>query len=164
VKLNESIAIPFTWNESSSLALELAKPIKWARIYFYPLDFPNAVTLLRPDGTALEIRSAMHDITERVEVGVLTFNPTSIAEGTGTIIELPRSFADGITVSKLTIHEGEVSAESGIILKANNNEELVVVAGAYPYSLAISGAVTLLRKFDPEYPMDAYDREIMQNF
>jgi hypothetical protein len=71
---------------------------------------------------------------------------------------LPSAFQDEIAISKLIIHESGTSAESGVILKASNGDEIVIVAGAYPCSLAVYGILSLPNIFKPEYPIDRYTR------
>lgn len=48
--------------------------------------------------------------------------------------------------------------ESGIVLKASDGSEVVVVAGAFPYFLALSGVLPAPYSFQPEYPLDQYSR------
>ena len=61
-------------------------------------------------------------------------------------------------MTKLIIHESGTSAESGLILKASNGDELVIVAGAYPYSLAVLGVPPIPYIFEPEYEIGHYTR------
>lgn len=48
--------------------------------------------------------------------------------------------------------------ESGLILKASSDDELVIVAGAYPYSLAVLGVPPIPHIFEPEYEISPYTR------
>jgi hypothetical protein len=43
-------------------------------------------------------------------------------------------------------------------LTGNNKDEIVIVAGDYPYSLAVRGVPSLPEIFKPEYPIDRYSR------
>jgi hypothetical protein len=74
------------------------------------------------------------------------------------MIDLGFAFRGGdIKASKLIIEESRTTAESGVILHAGS-EELVIVAGAFPFTLAICGLKAAPFKFDPEYPLDLYTR------
>jgi hypothetical protein len=68
------------------------------------------------------------------------------------------AFQGEIVVSKLIIHESGTSAESGVVLKAGNGEEIMVVAAAAPYFLAVLGVVSMPHIFEPEYQLDRYTR------
>jgi hypothetical protein len=49
--------------------------------------------------------------------------------------------------------------ESGVVLSARDGGELVIVAGAFPYSLAILGIGEAPHHFEPEYPLNSYQRQ-----
>jgi hypothetical protein len=74
-----------------------------------------------------------------------------------TVVDVAASFECEIEVSKLVIQESGTSGESGVILKGGGNE-IVIVAGAYPYSIAVSGVLSVPHIFEPEYPIDRYTR------
>lgn len=117
------------------------------------------VTLWRTNQTGLTIQSGMHRIAERIEVGVLEFELAHSAVSRGAhFIDLPSSFASHFKVMKLTICEADVEAESGLVLVAADGKELIVVAGVYPYSLAVSDLPSIPQAFEPEYPLDRYTK------
>ena len=117
---------------------------------------PISVTLWRSDGTGMQIQSAMHDIAERLEVGVLAFSLVDSLLPDELVVELPPAFGGPIKVTKLTIVESGVRAESGILLEASDGSQVVVVAGANPYTLAVRGVVDQPHVFEPEYPLINY--------
>jgi hypothetical protein len=45
-----------------------------------------------------------------------------------------------------------------VILKGDDGDEMIIVAGVKPYCLAISGFPSAPSKFEPEYPLDRYAR------
>jgi len=100
----------------------------------------------------------MHDVAERLEVGVLNFEIAPPIQPGDRIVDVGSAFQRDIVVSKLVINESGTSAESGLILKATNGDELVIVAGAYPYSLAVLGLPPMPHIFEPEYEIDRYTR------
>ncbi len=148
----------FVWGDATPLAAELSKPIKRVSVEFgIPNVGPNSLTLWRSDGTGLRLHTEMHDVALKREVGVLNFEHVSALRPGETLVDIA-SFQDRIVVSKLLIHESGTSAESGVVLKASSGEEIVIVAGAYPYSLAILGVASIPHIFEPEYPIDLYTR------
>jgi hypothetical protein len=148
--------LPFVWVEGTPLAAELRRPIGQVSLEFDHRG-PMFITLWRSDGTGLRVRSQMHDVAERREVGALNFDRVRAPRPEETIADLPSAFHGEIVVSKLVIHESGTTAESGVIL-TGNNDEIVIVAGAYPYSLAVRGVPSLPGIFNPEYPIDCYSR------
>jgi hypothetical protein len=124
-----------------------------------PNGGPGFVTLWRSDGSGLRMYTDMHDVAERREVGVLNFERVFAPHPDEFVESMEATFGGEAEVSKLIIHESGTSAESGVILKAQTGEELVVVAASAPYSLALQG-LKLSRPhiFQPEYPLNRYDR------
>jgi len=119
---------------------------------------PFAVTLWRQAEVGTRIESAMHDLAERVEVGVLSATRVNAPLADEVFVEVPIEFAESLALTKLIIEVESSRLESGIMLTGRNGRELVIVAGAYPYSLAILGLSDALERFEPEYPLDAYKR------
>jgi hypothetical protein len=150
--------LSFGWKEQSSLAAELARPIKRVSVEFAFHERPVYVTLWRADGTGLLVHSDMHDLAERVEVGVLQFSYVFAPEPQEAIVEASPVFDGELLVSKLIIQESGTESESGIILRAVNGEEMVIVAGVNPYSVAIRGVALLGYTFEPEYELERYSR------
>lgn len=152
-------SLSFRWAGPTSLAAELSKPIKQVSVGAgITKSGPGFATLWRPDETGLRLYSQMHDVAERREVGVLNFELVSAPRPDETIADVASAFQGEIVVSKLIIHESGTSAESGVVLKAGNGEEIIVVAGAAPYFLAVRGVLSLPDIFHPEYSIDRYTR------
>jgi hypothetical protein len=150
-------SLSFVWTGQTSLATELSKPLKEISIEFEPHGWPMFTTLWRQDGTGLRLYSQMHDIAKRKEVGVLQFEYASSPKNDETIVDIATTFSCRVTACKLVVHESGVSAESGVVLKANNTE-IVIVASSNPYFLAVSGILSVPHIFEPEYPIDRYER------
>jgi len=148
--------LSFSWNEKTSLLKELAKPISRASINCDNTGRPFWLTLWRADGTGLRIKSSMHDLAERVEVGVLMFNFIDAIPDGEKIIDLPEEFNQENSILKLSIIESGFKAESGIIIKGMNDLKIIVVAGVMPYSIAINGLYDGPRMFEPEYQIKNY--------
>ena len=157
--VNATKYLSFGWDGPTPLAAELSRPIKQVSFDFpIPNAGPNSVTLWRSEETGLRLRTEMHDVAERIEVGVLNFEQVSSHLPDERIADVASAFQSEIAVTKLVIHESGTSAESGLILKASNGDELVIVAGAYPYSLAVLGVLPMPHIFEPEYEIGQYNR------
>jgi hypothetical protein len=151
-------SLPFVWEESTSFGDELSGPVKQVFLEFGPHGWPMFVTFWRFDETGLRLHSEMHDVAERIEVGVLSFSRISTPPVDKTIVDAASAFSREITAFKLVIEESDTIAESGVVLKAGS-DEIVVVASARPCMLAVSGvSLPAPHMFEPEYPIDRYIR------
>lgn len=119
---------------------------------------PFAVTLWQSTASGTRIESAMHDLAERIEVGVLSATRVSKPAENEVFVEMPIEFSGHLALTKLSIDFELHRLESGIVLTAEGGRELVVVAGAYPYSLAVRGLGDAPNLFKPEYPLSTYQR------
>jgi hypothetical protein len=157
--LNTTKYLSFVWAGPTTLPAELRRPIKQVSLEFpIPNTGPNSVTLWRSNEDGLRLCTEMHDVAERIEVGVLNFKQVSSHRTDERIADVASAFQSEIAVSKLIVHESGTSAESGLILKASNSDEIVIVAGAYPYSLAVLGVPPMPHIFEPEYQIGHYMR------
>jgi hypothetical protein len=150
--------IPFIWNGENPLEHEITLPFH--KIFLWIDEKhgrPMLLALLREDGSGIRVSSQMFDIAKWTEVGILEFDLVRSSQLTdGQIFELPEKFEAPITATKLTIVESEVMAESGIILTGQNGSEIIVLAGVYPYTIAVQGIIDLPHVFEPEYPLVDY--------
>ena len=147
------------WAGPESLSAALSQAIKRISVAFYiPNSGPRFVTLWHSNGTGVRIFTEMYDIAERTEVGVLKLEPASTPEASEVNASLTSHFRGRVTAHKLVISESGTRAESGVALVNEDGDELVIVAGAYPYSLAVKGVSPLPHIFEPEYSLNRYDR------
>jgi hypothetical protein len=157
--LNTPKYLSFGWAGPTPLVAELRRPITQVSLEFpIPNTGPTFVTLWRSPEAGLRLYTHMHDVAERIEVGVLNFEAVSKRRPDDRIAEIASAFQSDIVASKLVIDESGTSAESGLILRAINGEEMLIVAGAYPYSLAVFGLPPMPHIFEPEYEIDRYTR------
>lgn len=149
----------FIWHGTDLLADKLAEGFVRMSVELETHNRPTSVSLWRSDGSGLRIQSKMHDLAERREVGVLKFSTAiDTNQKVSNNYELPTSFASKLKVTTLLITESGIKAESGILLEANDGKEIVIVAGAYPYTLAIQGGPNIAHIFEPEYPLKDYTK------
>ncbi|HEY3769317.1 MAG TPA: hypothetical protein VGN44_11650 [Candidatus Angelobacter sp.] len=98
----------------------------------------------------------MHDLAERLEVGVLCFDLVFAPAHGEKIVDLDSTFLQPLRVSKLVLSELGKSVESGLLIQSNGGEEILIVASAFPCFLAIRGVLSLPHIFEPEYPLNRY--------
>ena len=149
----------YEWKGPDPLAVEVIKPIKQVSIdLFGPLGLPHSIILWRPDGSGTRIHSEMRQIAERIEVGVLCFERVISPSGSEVLLPVAPEFEEQVNAFKLVVHESGATAESGILLRTKNGRDIVIVAGAFPLTIAVNGVVEQLHIFEPEYPMEDFER------
>ena len=151
--------LTYGWEGPGPLAAEVIKPIRQVSIEsFGRLGMPHLIILWRPDGTGLRVYAEMRQIAERMEIGVLRFEHYKSLSGSEVMLPVAPEFSQQVDAFKLVVHESGVTAESGILLRARNGSEIAVVAGAFALTIAVKGVVEQPHIFEPEYPMEDYER------
>ncbi|KZM47462.1 hypothetical protein [Labrenzia sp. OB1] len=148
----------FEWNENGKLVEELMKPITSITAHFGKAQRPISIDLVRSDGVAIQIRSKMRDIEERLEVGTLVFSigPSSNDDAKDISIFQDSVVLETIEVLVLVYSYAEFEFYSGIILKFSNEQEFMVVCGDNPYTLTFSIDKGETLAFPSEYQIDNY--------
>ena len=118
--------IGFTGRDLEAHIARLSEPISHVSVETAPYRGAFAVTFWYPEGKGTRITPIMHDIAERLEVGVLNFVSVTKPVDDEAIVELPSSFRGPIKVSKLVINEEGTSADSGLLLEAGDGQELII--------------------------------------
>ena len=160
--------IPYKTSVPGHLSDEFAHGFKRMSIERLVGKLTNTVYLWHADGTGLQVQSEMHDIIDWLEVGSLCFShvsgAVSSASGSGyceivvSEINLPDEFGAGLKASKLVLSTHGIAIESGVVIKGAGGNEIILVAGAGPHTVAIK-APSVVEAFDPEYPLSEYSRE-----
>ncbi len=152
------VDLTYRWEGLAPLAVEVAKPIRHVSIEFETHGKPMYITLWRPDGSGLRVHSEVREIAERMEIGVLCFAHFKSPSVSDVMLPIAREFDQQVDAFKLVVHESGVKAESGILLRAKNGSEIAIVAAAFPFMIAIDGVVQRPHIFEPEYPMEDFER------
>jgi hypothetical protein len=150
--------IPYKISIPGRLADEFARGFKSISVERLAHGRPIAIFLWHADSEGLKVQSVMHDVAERFEVGALEFSRITGTVSEVSEFDLPGEFGVGLKASKLVLSTDGVTVESGIVLQGNRGNEMVLVAGAQPYTIAIK-APSVVEEFDPEYPLSKYSRE-----
>lgn len=150
--------LTYGWEGPGPLAVEVTKPIRGVSIEFEPHGKPMYITLWRPDGSGLRVHSEAHEIAQRMEIGVLRFTHLDSPSGSEMMLPINPEFNQQIDAFRLVVHESGVKAESGIVLRAKNGSEITIAAAAFPFMIAVDGVVQRPHIFEPEYPMEDFER------
>ena len=149
------------WDGPPGDLRQLKKPAVRCSIRFMSENILQAITFWDAEGKGITIQSEMIDLAERTEVGVVVLSmATSLASGE-IEIQVEEFFGKALEPFSLVVKEADHAVESGLCLSYGEGcaDELVIVAGACPYSIAIDGLMSPgVPKFTPEYPMDRYSR------
>jgi hypothetical protein len=109
------------------------------------------------DQTVLKIYSSMTDVGGWDEVGTLVFRLATKEDTYPKMKPLGIAWSHIFSIKKLVLDETRFSAESGLVIKNNRDEELTVICGANVYTIQIE-APFFTGNFQPEYEIDAYKR------
>ena len=154
--------IPFIWREEGSLVETLSRPFDRLNVHLDVIRRPLCVWLCHRHAAATQIGSKMYDVAPRIEVGVLEFSKSKDRHDNELRLAVPETFGVVAAIEKLIIDEQDVSAESGIAFRNARGDEIVIVAGAQPYGLAVRVPWDApVPRFDPEYCLSQYKRIAM---
>jgi hypothetical protein len=155
-------SLHFDWQEEASLVDLLSRRVDRLVVEMVTyINRPVSVRLIHDRTVVLDIRSRRHDVAERIEVGVLQFRRMD-QDRSDLIIDVPATFGSITAIEKLVIVEQEFTAESGVAPKNGRGEEIVIVAGVCPYTLALQNPWdSRLLEFRPEYRLERYNRIAM---
>jgi hypothetical protein len=117
------------------------------------------LTLWLTSGEGFRLTSSMHGLANRIEVGILEVEMVVQPSPDEPSVDLPWSFRNGGTISKLLIEQSEIRAESGVLLRSGEGDEVLIVAAAFPHHLYVSGVSTPPQEVTPEYSLSRYLHE-----
>jgi hypothetical protein len=118
-----------------------------------------AVTLWLTSGEGFRLASSMHNLTDGIEVGVLQLELVVNPLPDEASVDLPWSFRNGGSISKLSIEQRGSRADSGLLLRSGEGDEIVIVSAAFPNHLYVGGVDTPPQQVTPEYSFSRYLQE-----
>jgi hypothetical protein len=119
---------------------------------------PIYIFLWSEAGAGIKIQCVMHDLEPRLEVGSLVFTRVETNDKKFETKDLPSCFRSHLVLDKLLYTDEKAVVESGVVMTARSGEELLIVSGAFPYTVEICIA-GFDQDFDPEYAIADYKRE-----
>jgi hypothetical protein len=114
------------------------------------------------DGSVLQIHSVMNDIDGWDEIGTLVLRLVTEDLNLPAMMSLSSEWESIDSVEKLVLDEVKFLAESGILIRARNGEELMIVCGANVYSIQIAASF-FFGEFQAEYEITTYKRTPLIN-
>lgn len=161
----DSKYLRFGFTGSRTLLEELTDPFVEVTVTLDRVRTPTKLVLWRHDDTGIAIWAEMHDVAERIEVGVLNFAATSRTEQSlpdgywETAETFPaKPFSGQFSISKLAVDESGYLCESGLVVTPNEGEDLFIVADAFPCHIAVLGLDGLNSNSRAEYNLSSYKR------
>jgi hypothetical protein len=101
----------------------------------------------------------MQNLTDGIEVGILKLELLLHPQPDEASADLPWSFRNGGSISKLVIEQRGVRAESGVLLRSRDGEEIIIVPATSPHRLYVEGIDSLAGQATPEYSLARYLQE-----
>src|SRR3954463_15510225 len=147
--------IPYKSSIPGRFSDEFARGFKRVSIKRAARNLPYAVVLWHLAGEGLKVQSVMHDIAERLEVGALEFSRITETVSETSEFDLSDEFGIGLNASKLVLSIDGATIESGVVLQGTRGNEILLVAGVSPYTIAIR-APFFTEPFEPAYPLSEY--------
>jgi hypothetical protein len=117
------------------------------------------VTLWLTSGEGFRLTSCMQNLADGIEVGVLKLELVLHPAQDEASVDLPWSFRNGGSISKLSIEQRGFRAESGLLLRSGEGDEIIIVSAAFPNHLYVGGVSTPPQQVVPEYSFSRYLQE-----
>ncbi len=141
----------------------LANGVRRGQLKRLSSDFSHygclAATLWLTSGEGFRITSHMCDLADGIQVGVLKMEMVVHPLPDEASVDLPWSFRNGGSIAKLSIEQRGFRAESGLLVRSGEGEEIVIVSAAFPCHLYVGGAHTPPQEVTPEYSLSRYLHE-----
>lgn len=155
--------LPFLWEGPTPLANELAAPVCRASLRRAAHGRPVSLTLWRSNGTGLRIQSRLHDLPRRGELAVLEFDLVTQPQPDDHTSELSTGLGTALRVEKMLVFEAGACAEAGVFLRGGHGAQIIAVAGAAPFTLAVKGVEDdAPHGFEPAFLLEQYLRVEVQ--
>ena len=141
----------------------LANGVRRGQLKRMSSDFSSygclTVTLWLTSGEGFRLVPSMHDLTDGIEVGILKVEFVVQPLPDEASVDLPWSFRNGGSISKLLIEQSGIRAESGVLLRSGEGDEIVILPAAFPHRLYVAGVDTAPQQVTPEYSLSRYLQE-----
>ena len=141
----------------------LANGVRRGQLKRMSSDFSSygclTATLWLTSGEGFRLVPSMHDLTDGIEIGILKVELVVQPLPDEVSADLPWSFRNGGSISKLLIEQSGIRAESGLLLRSGEGDEIVILPAAFPHRLYVAGVDTAPQQVTPEYSLNRYLQE-----
>jgi hypothetical protein len=117
------------------------------------------VTLWLTSGEGFRLASSMHNLADGIEIGILKIELVVHPLPDEASVDLPWSFRNGGSISRLLIEQSGIRAQSGLLLRSGDGDEIIIVPAAIPHRLYVEGVNTPPQQVMPEYSLIRYLHE-----
>ena len=115
---------------------------------------PESIILWLTNRNGVKVQSKVTEVGEKLEIGFLVFRHVGKISFDSSYDNLPDSFKRINKIEKLQYVDRSVTVDSGLIVESTDGMELVLVAGALPFTIEINQPWA--SDFQPEYPLEDY--------
>jgi hypothetical protein len=119
----------------------------------------STITVWLTSGEGFRLSSRMRDLIDGIEVGILNIELVLHPIPDEPSVDLPWSFRNGGSISKLIIEQRGIRAESGLLLHSGDGDEIIIVPATSPHRLYLEGVDTPAKQAMPEYSLKRYLHE-----
>lgn len=119
----------------------------------------STITVWLTSGEGFRLSSRLQNLADGIEVGILHLELVLHPTPDETSVDLPWSFRNGSSISKLIIEQRGIRAESGLLLRSGDGDEITIVPATSPYRLYLGGVDTPAKQAMPEYSLKRYLHE-----
>ena len=146
--------------ETELLKITLLRPIISISIIRGVASKISRIVIWNDKCVGVSVRSKMHDVSERFEIGSLCFDYLSREsfDGSGCENYKLNNFSHPKNIDIMKYKTGEVCSESGLSIKNLNGDEILIVSGAYPYTIDFYCLELNFVVFEPEFGIEYYER------
>lgn len=141
----------------------LANGVRRGQLKRMSSDFSHygclSVTIWLTSGEGFRLTPCMQSLTDGIEVGILKIELLLHPQPDEASVDLPWSFRNGGSISKLVIEQRGGRAESGILLRSRDGEEVVILPATFPHRLYVGGVDKAPEQVTPEYNLSRYLQE-----
>ena len=141
----------------------LANGVRRGQLKRMSSDFSSygcfTVTLWLTSGEGFRLVPSMHDLTDGIEVGILKIEFVVQPLPDEASVDLPWSFRNGGSIAKLVIEQRGMRAESGVLLRSGEGDEIVILPASFPHRLYVGGVDKAPQQVTPEYNLSRYLQE-----
>jgi hypothetical protein len=116
-------------------------------------------TLWLTSGEGFRLAPSMHHPTDGIEVGSLKVELVLHPLPDEPSVDVPWTFRNGGSTSKLLIEQSGTRTESGVLLRSSKGDEVVILPAAFPHRLYVEAANMPTQQVMAEYSLSRYIQE-----
>jgi hypothetical protein len=141
----------------------LANGVRRGQLKRISSDFSHygclTATLWLTSGEGFRLAPAMHHLTDGIEVGSLKIELVVHPLPNEASVDVPWTFRNGGSISKLLLEQSGTRTESGVLLHSSKGDEIIIVPAAFAHRLYVEAVNLPPQQVMPEYSLSRYIQE-----